>query len=142
MDFLKKLTADKSYGFYVTISISVFSVITGIIYNVVYGGSRDYNLFANICLYLCLIPLVLAFIKPTAKISHYILYGIILLAFLGYVQGVYLYVSEVFVGIDEHEFSPRFILCTILFAITLIGGTANCFLRQEKAKEVAKNEQE
>ncbi len=140
MNFFKKLLADKSYGFYVTIALSVLAVITAIIYNVVYGGSRDYNLFANICLYLCLIPLVLAFIKPASKISHYVLYGLVLLAFLGYVMGIYLYVSEVFVGIDEHEFSARFILCTILFTITLVCGTANCFFKQ--AKEEIADEQE
>ena len=132
MDFLKNFLSEKKYGFYVTVIVSLFAVISGIIFVGLYGGSRDFSVFADVCLFLCLIPLAMSLFKPTAKYAHYVLYVLILFALLGYVKGMYLYVSEVMVGIDEYEYSARFILCTILVIINVVASFVNCFFKQVK----------
>ena len=52
-----------------------------------------------------------------------------------YVDGVYLYVSEVMVGIDEKSFSSAFLVSTVFFVITLVTAIVDIFLPQVKSKE-------
>lgn len=132
---LKKIFEGKKFGFYVLLASVVLTLLTGIVYTACYVASaREYNLAASILLFFGFgISLVLVLLNKV-KFLPYILGIINLAALLCYIQGIYLYVSEVFIGIDS-ELETRFIIVTLLYALTYVANICAMFMPIEAKAE-------
>lgn len=129
---MKKLFANKGIGFWVTVAVSLLSVVTAAVYCAIYGGGAYYNVAAfALALVACPIGIAAA-LSPFHKFAGYMQFLLTLAALMFYVYGIYYYVSVVLVGIDLHSFSAEFFACTILFALSVIGSAVSIFLKQRK----------
>lgn len=134
MDKVKKFFESKSYGFYVSIGLTLLSLVTAIVYASLFHMSRymSWGAFAVILVGV-VVAVALPFVKQ-AKWSCAVLALADFLALLLYVYNIYFYVSVVMVGIQASTFSPQFLACTALFVILLVCNIANVFLKQEKTE--------
>ncbi len=140
MDFLKKFFSGKSYGFYVTLVVSLLLLVSGSVYVSMYGNDqRDYQIWTTVLLFIGFALSIVLIALRQDKYTPYVQGAFGLAALLFFVRKIYWYVSEVFVGIDEVAFNSKFITCTTLFVILFIATLVNCFLPQVK-KEVSSNE--
>lgn len=132
---LKNIFKDKKYGFFVLLGAIVLTLITGIVYTACYSGSpREFNVGSSILLFVGFgLALVLVLINKV-KYLPYILGLINLTALLFYIQGIYLYVSEVFVGIDS-DLETRFLVVTAFYALTFIVNLCAIFMPIVKKPE-------
>ena len=65
---MKKLLGNKSYGYYITLALSVLSVVTAVVYLVMYNGSRYMSAPAAILSILCAVAAVgLGFVRGGGK---------------------------------------------------------------------------
>ena len=130
---MKKLFENKAYGYYITLLLSVLSVVTAFVYLAMYNGSRYMSMPAAI------LPIVggvaavlLGFVRGGGKCANAILALCDYAALLFYIYGIYFYVSVVLVGIQASSFNSQFVTCTILFVGLLVANLINVFLKQEK----------
>lgn len=135
MGKINGLLKDKSYGFYVTLALTVLSLVTALIYMALYNGSR-YMSWPSVGIMLggAAVALVLAF-TGLAKWSCVVLALADFAGLLFYVYGIYFYVSIVLVGIQASTFNWQFLLCTVMFVVLLIANIINVFLKQAKEEE-------
>ena len=130
---MKKLLGNKSYGYYITLALSVLSVVTAVVYLVMYNGSRYMSAPAAILPILGAVAAVgLGFVRGGGKAANAVLALCDFVALLFYIYGIYFYVSDVMVGIQASSFNSQFVICTVLFAVLLIANLINVFLKQEK----------
>ncbi len=136
---MKKLLSNKAYGFFVTLSLAVLSIVTMIVYLVSYKGVIATNstkeifswpafifLLVFVVLFVCSL-----FIRNYFKYLNYIACVCLTLSFCFFVYGIYYQVSVMATGIDA-KFNFTFFFNTFLFAILWIVSIANVFLPQEK----------
>lgn len=133
----KNYFKERSYGFYVTLGIVLFSVVTAIVYAALYGDTPRFmawSVFVSLivgavvalaCTFLRLDQLAPAALALTS-----------LIALLRYIRVIYNYVVVVLVGIDVDSFEPRFIASMVLLSILLVASIADIFLKQSKEKRV------
>ena len=130
---MKKLLENKSYGYYVTLVLSVLSVVAAAMYMVMYNGSRYMSMPAAILPIVGAVAAVgLGFVRGGAKAANAVLALCDFVALLFYIYGIYFYVSIVLVGIQASSFNSQFVTCTGAFAGLLIANVVNVFLKQEK----------
>ena len=130
---MKKLLENKAYGYYVTLALSVLSVVVAVVYAVLYSGSRYMSLPAVILPIVGAVAAVaLGFVRGGGKWANAVLALCDFVALLFYVYGIYFYVSVVLVGIQASSFNSQFVICTVLFVGLLIANLVNVFLKQEK----------
>ena len=130
---MKKLLGNKSYGYYITLALSVLSVVTAVVYLVMYNGSSYMSAPAAILPILGAVAAVgLGFVRGGGKAANAVLALCDFVALLFYIYGIYFYVSVVMVGIQASSFNSQFVICTVLFAVLLIANLINVFLKQEK----------
>ena len=130
---MKKLLENKSYGYYVTLALSVLSVVVAVVYMVMYNGSRYMSMPAAVLPIIGAVAAVgLGFVRGGGKCANVVLALCDFVALLFYVYGIYFYVSVVLVGIQASSFNSQFVICTSLFVALLIANLVNVFLKQEK----------
>ena len=130
---MKKLLENKAYGYYVTLALSVLSVVVAVVYAVLYSGSRYMSLPAVILPIVGAVAAVaLGFVRGGGKWANAVLALCDFVALLFYVYGIYFYVSVVLGGIQASSFNSQFVICTVLFVGLLIANLVNVFLKQEK----------
>ena len=130
---MKKLFENKAYGYYITLLLSVVSVVTAVVYIVHYNGSRYMSMPAAILPIVgAVAAVILGFVRGGGKCANAILALCDFVALLFYIYGIYFYVSVVLVGIQASSFNSQFVICTTLFAGLLIANLINVFLKQEK----------
>ena len=130
---MKTLLGNKSYGYYITLALSVLSVVTAVVYLVMYNGSRYMSAPAAILPILGAVAAVgLGFVRGGGKAANAVLALCDFVALLFYIYGIYFYVSVVMVGIQASSFNSQFVICTVLFVVLLIANLINVFLKQEK----------
>ena len=130
---MKKLLENKAYGYYVTLALSVLSVVVAVVYAVLYSGSRYMSLPAVILPIVGAVAAVgLGFVRGGGKWANAVLALCDFVALLFYIYGIYFYVSVVLVGIQASSFNSQFVICTVLFVGLLIANLVNVFLKQEK----------
>ena len=130
---MKKLLENKSYGYWITLALSVLSVVTAVVYMVMYNGSRYMSMPAAILPIVGAVAAVgLGFVRGGGKCANAVLALCDFVALLFYIYGIYFYVSVVLVGIQASSFNSQFVICTALFAVLLIANLINVFLKQEK----------
>lgn len=131
----KEIFKDKSLGFYVTLALIAATVVTTIMYAVLYNGSRYFSMPAVLVMVVgAVVALAVAFTKQ-AKWACVVLALADFIGLLLYVYGIYFYVSVVMVGIQASTFSWQFILCTVVFVVLLVANVVNVFLKQVKEEE-------
>ena len=127
------LLSGRSYGFYVTLGTVVLSVVTAIVYAALYSNTprfMSWPAFAVILAggVLALILLLLRFGQiASAVVALADLAGLLL-----FIRVIYNYVVVVMAGIDLSSFEARFIVCTVLFVLSLAAGIVSVFSRQTK----------
>lgn len=130
---MKKLLGNKSYGYYITLALSVLSVVTAVVYLVMYNGSRYMSAPAAVLPIVGAVAAVgLGFVHGGGKAANAVLALCDFVALLFYIYGIYFYVSVVMVGIQASSFNSQFVICTVLFVVLLIANLINVFLKQEK----------
>ena len=130
---MKKLLENKSYGYYVTLVLSVLSVVIAVVYAVMYNGSRYMSVPAAILPIVGAVAAVgLGFVPGGAKAANAVLALCDFVALLFYIYGIYFYVSVVLVGIQASSFNGQFVTCTGAFVGLLIANLVNVFLQQVK----------
>lgn len=138
--FLKNYLRDKAVGFWLSVGIAALSLVVGVVYQVTYGGSDSYSatvFVAPLCVFVL-----------TAVLCGVGMYGIAsAVQLVGSAVGLgcflysnYYYISVVFVGIDVTEFSARFLLAVVGFAVLTIVSAVNMFLKQTKSVAVSGEE--
>lgn len=138
---VKDYIKNKGIGFYFTVGIALFSVVTAIVYAACYTGTDSMSWIAFALLLVGVVgSAVLVVFKQYnwAPIAQAVLN---FLAFLFFAYGIYYYVSVVMVGIDLTSFEPAFFVNIILFVINFGLSVANVFLRQIK-NNAAKDQRE
>ncbi len=138
---VKSYLRGRSIGFYVTLALFALLVVTAIVYAICFAGS-DYvvqsDFTGSIILLIAAMVVGIVFILFKGNIYVPVIMGLLcFVSLLIYIHGVYYSVSIVLVGIDPmDEFIPRFIFCTVLYALVFLVSLVNLFLPQT-AKEVA-----
>jgi len=120
----------------VTVALSLFTLVTSIVYADAYGSNDRYMSWAGFAVMIAgiAVAIVLTALKlndwapPVLALANFV-------ALLLYITNIYNYVVVVMVGIDIASFSTQFVACTVLFAIGLAGSVANIFFRQVKEVE-------
>ena len=128
----------RRYGFYVTLFSSLLGIIAAVVYLFYY---KDYATMMSypaviILIALSALSIILSLPRVTAKWAAIPVAIGALLALLFYIRVMYNYVTVVMVSIDLAGFSPQFILCSVLFVLTLVLTTANIFFGQVKEEQV------
>ena len=128
----------RRYGFYVTLFSSLLGIIAAVVYLFYY---KDYATMMSypaviILIALSALSIILSLPRVTAKWAAIPVAIGALLALLFYIRVMYNYVTVVMVSIDLAGFSPQFILCSVLFVLTLVLTTANIFFSQVKEEQV------
>lgn len=129
------LFKDKSYGFYVTLTLTVLTAVAAVLYAALYNGSRYMSMPAVV------IMLAGAVISAALGFTRYAKWSCVVLAladFAGlllYIYGIYFYVSIVMVGIQASSFNWQFLLCTTVFVVLLAANVVNVFLKQVREEE-------
>lgn len=132
----KDFTKDKLPGFWVSVGVTLLSLITAITYIACYTNTDKMNYWGFAFL---LIGAIATLVLGIFKKYTYIPYVLGFCSFMGllfYIYAMYYYVSVVMVGIDLDHFEPQFIVCTIFIAITFIAGVVDIFMNQTKQIEV------
>lgn len=127
----------RRYGFYVTLFSSLLGIVAAVVYLFYY---KDYATMMSYPAVITLIALsvlsiILSLPRVTAKWAAIPVAIGALLALLFYIRVMYNYVTVVMVSIDLAGFSPQFILCSVLFILTLVLTTANIFFSQVKEEQ-------
>lgn len=131
----KEIFKDKSLGFYVTLALIAASIVTAILYAVLYNGSEYFSMPAVVALVGGAVAALAVAFSKQAKWACAVLALADFIGLLLYVYGIYFYVSIVMVGIQASTFSWQFILCTVVFAALLVANVVNVFLKQVKEEE-------
>lgn len=132
-DKFKNYFKNKSYGFYVTIAVAVFTLVTSIVYADSYGSNDRYMSWAGFAI--MLVGIAAAAVLVASKQYEWAPPALALanlIALLLYITNIYNYVAVVMVGIDIASFSTQFIACTTLFAIAIVISIADIFFKQVK----------
>lgn len=131
----KEIFKGKSFGFYVTLALIAATVVTAILYAVLYNGSRYFSMPAVLVMVAGAVAALAVALTKHAKWANVILALADFIGLLLYVYGIYFYVSIVMVGIQASTFSWQFILCTAIFVVLLVANVVNVFLEQVKEEE-------
>lgn len=133
---LKKRFTEKSYGFYVLLSVVLLTLVTSIVYAVNYHKLSVYMSWASVIVMWVgvVAALVLSFLRldefATGALALANLVGLLL-----FVKVIYGYVAVVLVGIDLNSFDAKFIACTVLFALSFVSSAVTVFLPQRKKEK-------
>lgn len=136
MNKLKNYLKNKSYGFYVTVFVMLFTLVTLIVYANAYGSNDRYMSWAGFVI--MLVGIVAAVGLTAFKLNDWVPPVLALANFIAlmlYITKIYNYVVVVMVGIDVASFSTQFLSCTVLFAILIVASIANIFFKQVKEVE-------
>ena len=132
---------DRAYGFYISLLAIVLSLITAIVYVANYKNDVSFMSWLAFAMLLVggIVGLVCAFFR-IPELGQAVLGVTSLVALLFFVKFLYGYVAVVAVGIDVDGLEPRFIICSILFVLTLIASIVSIFAKQtiEQKEEEAK----
>ena len=137
MDFFKKIYSEKRYGFYVTIALSLLFLIAGIVYTVLFSAfKRDFNILTSVMLFVSFGVSLILILLNQSKYANYVQGLLALLCLIFFINGIYLFASEVMTGIDynQKEYMP-FMICAGIMVVTYLVAMVNCFLPQNKSKE-------
>ena len=117
-----------------TLGCSLLALVSALVYAILYVGTTEFNLFALLLAFACCASGALVFTRGRA-LAGYLQFWCAVAACMFFIYGVYYYISVVLVGIDLHSFSPQFILCAILFSVTMIATIVNLFVKRVDAEE-------
>lgn len=138
---IKHYLESKNYGFYVSLAVSLLMLISGIVYQALFGAARDYSVGVMVVMVIGFAFSVVLLVLKQDKLVPYALGIFALTGLLLFVSSIYLYVSEVMVGIDyEKALVTPFIAVTILYALTFVGALVNCWFPQLKKVETPAEE--
>ena len=127
-----KFFEDKGYGFFMSMFVFVFSLVTAIVYAVGYSNSSDRSWSVIIAI---VAGLALALILTALKRYNWVPVALALgdfVALLMFIQSIYFYVSVVLYGINGSAFSPEFMSSTVFLLLALVFSVANIFMKQVK----------
>ena len=121
---------NKNNGFYISIIVTFLSLLTSLIYLLTYKGS-DYMSWTSFLLLVTVVLVnIILLVKNKLSLSPWISGLIILIAYMFYFYGKYLYISVVLVGIDLSSFDSKFIINTTLYTILFLLSIINIYLPQ------------
>jgi hypothetical protein len=128
---MKGILAGKRSGYYVTLALSVLSVVTAAFYAVSYSkyASMSWAAFASLIIG-ALAAVVLANIGK-GNWAPWVQVATIFAAILWFIKTQYSYVAVVLVGIDLTSFSPQFVTSVVLLVAALVVSIVNIYLEQE-----------
>ena len=134
---MKKFLERKGIGFYATLCLAVLSVITAIVYAASYANYVGFMSWPAFGLLIggAVCALALHCIRK-GQWAPWVIAAAVFIALLMYIKCMYSYVVVVMVGIDLNSFSPQFILCSVLFAVSLVLSIVNIY-HKNKAKAAA-----
>lgn len=129
---MKTFLADKSYGFFMSVFVFLFSLATALVYGISYSSSSDLSR----PVYLVILAgagaaLILALLRRYNWIPVVLALGNFA-ALLLFIKAIYFYVSVVLYGINGSAFSPAFLASTVCLALALVFSIANIFMKQVK----------
>lgn len=132
---------ERAYGFYITLLAIVLSLVTAIVYAANYHADLTFMSWLAFAMLLvgAGVGLVCAFFR-IPELGQAVLGVTSLIGVLFFVKSLYGYLAVVAVGIDLDGLEPRFLACTILFALTLVVSIVSIFAKQTieaKAEEAA-----
>lgn len=129
---MKTFLANKGYGFFMSIFVFLFSLITALVYAVSYSGSSDLSQPVYLAI---LLGAVVAFMLALAKRYNWVPVALALgnfAALLLFIKSIYFYVSVVLYGINGSAFSPAFLASTVCLSLAVVFSIADLFMRQVK----------
>lgn len=128
---MKEILANKRCGFYVTIALALLSIGTAAFYALRFGKyvAMSWPAFANL-IGGAVVAVALAFMGK-GKWGPWVQFATIFNAVLLFITTQYTYVAVVLVGIDLNEFSPQFIISSVLLVVSLLVSIVNIYLKQE-----------
>lgn len=128
----KAFFKDKGIGFFMSVIVLLFSLVTAAVYAVGYSGSSD---FSGPVLIAILAGAAAAVILALLKRYNWVPVALALgnfAALLLFIKSIYFYVSVVMYGINGSAFSPAFTSSTTCLAVALVLSIANIFMKQVK----------
>lgn len=133
---MEKLLRNKSVGFYLTLCLAVLAIVTAIFYAVSYANYVGFMSWpAFWLLVLGAVGAVALSFVGFGKYAPWLQAATIFISLLLYINCLYSYVVVVLVGIDLSSFSPQFIICSVLFVLSLVLSIVNIYLKQEKEEK-------
>lgn len=128
---------DRSLGFYCTAGAALFAIVTSIVYAACYHNLPRFMSWEAFYVLLFGAIVALGVLVVKNKIVEDVASALLILAtIIGlcfFIQYIYNYVVVVMVGIDLNHFDPEFIVCTTMFAVSLVAAIVSFFM--PKAKE-------
>ena len=128
MGKIKDFFKAKGYGFYATVFVSLLSLVAAIVYAATYQNTSRFMSWAAFAV--ILIGVVLALLLSVTRFGEFapaVLAAADFAALMLFIKIIYNYVAVVMVGIDLTSFEPRFIACTVLFALCVVMSIACIF---------------
>lgn len=128
---------NRSLGFYCGACVALLSIVTAIVYAACYHNLPRFMSWEAFYVVLAGSVVALVGLLFNNKIVEDVACAVLILAnVIGlcfFIQYIYNYVVVVMVGIDLNHFDTEFIVCTALFAVSLIAAIVSFFM--PKAKE-------
>lgn len=128
----KAFLKDKGIGFFMSVIVLLFSLVTAVVYAVGYSGSSD---FSRPVLITILVGAAAAVVLALLKRYNWVPVALALgnfVALLLFIKSIYFYVSVVMYGINGSAFSPAFTSSTTCLVVALALSIANIFMKQVK----------
>lgn len=127
---MKNIMQNKTLGFWVTLIATGVSLITSIVYLMIYSNSR-YMSWESFGIMLAGVALTIVFILlKQYRFAPSVLLVTDFLSLLFYVYYIYFYISSVVTGIQFSGFPLSFFINIVLYAISLVLSIACVFMRQ------------
>ena len=137
MTKVKEFFSTRTVAFYIALATAALTLILTIVYGACYAGT-DYMSWAAFALTLiaCLAFCGLAVFKQTERFAALVMGLLDFIAFLLFIDNVYMYFTTVFYGGFSASLlgnvDPAFYACTILFLITIVASNVCVYLKPAK----------
>lgn len=129
---MKTFLADKSHGFFMSVFVFLFSLVTALVYGISYSGSSDLSRPVYLVI---LVGAAAALILTSLRRYNWVPVALALgdfAALLLFIKAIYFYVSVVLYGINGSAFSPAFLASTACLILAVVLSVANIFMKQVK----------
>jgi len=129
-----KFFRNKGIGFYLTLVLVALAVITAAVYADSYAKYPNHMSWTAVGLLAggAAVALVLSLINKLSNWAPWVQVFSIFSSLMLFVQHLYSYVVVVVVGIDLNTFTPQFILCSVLYGVSVVLSIVNIYLKQVK----------
>lgn len=129
-----KFFRNKGIGYWLTLCLVALAVITAAVYADSYANYPNHMSWPAVALLVggAVIALVLSFINKLSNWAPWVQVATIFSSLMLFIQHLYTYVVVVLVGIDLNTFTPQFILCSVLYGVSVVLSIVNIYLKQVK----------